>query len=328
MSGCVDAAIARRLQEAAAQGRFAVPQDRNERRAFDRRVASGALISPRPGMYASSAELSLNPRQRAQRTIRTLASAHPHWAMCWYSAALMYGLQVSWDLLDKVHVARRHGENRHTSQAYLVFHTIEHDRFCKEGGVRVTSPKRTLYDCLRIASFPDALAIADSALRARLVSADELAAYVRERAGSGKRRRALERALRYADGRSENGGESIARAVMIELGFAAPMLQMDVADPLERGRCYRVDYLWLRPDGTSVYGELDGVEKTARAAGAGFSGGDARDMAAAARMLRKERERESRLGLLGTVIRFTFREACDRAFMNGLLTKAGVPRAT
>ena len=38
--------------------------------------------------------------------------------------------------------------------------------------------------------------------------------------------------MAYADGRSENGGESIVRGIMIDLGFALPELQVEIEDPL------------------------------------------------------------------------------------------------
>lgn len=37
--------------------------------------------------------------------------------------------------------------------------------------------------------------------------------------------------LMHADGRSENGGESVVRAIILELGFAEPDLQVEIEDP-------------------------------------------------------------------------------------------------
>lgn len=65
----------------------------------------------------------------------------------------------------------------------------------------------------------------------------------------------------HADGRSENGGESVVRAIILELGFAEPDLQVEIEDPLNPGTYKRVDYYWLLEDGRAIVGELDGFEK-------------------------------------------------------------------
>ena len=44
------------------------------------------------------------------------------------------------------------------------------------------------------------------------------------------------RVARYADGLSESGGESKARALMIERGWQTPELQIELFDPVEPGR--------------------------------------------------------------------------------------------
>lgn len=76
---------------------------------------------------------------------------------------------------------------------------------------RVTSPLRTVLDCLRWLPEPDALCVADSALRSRRVSRPELIAAL-ERGPAYQRRRALQLA-RMADGRAANPFESVLRWV-------------------------------------------------------------------------------------------------------------------
>ena len=108
---------------------------------------------------------------------------------------------------------------------------------------------------------------------------------------------------------------------MIELGFMIPELQVELDDPLEPGRVYRVDFLWVLPDGAVVVGELDGAWKYVS---------KERGASAAIKAMRKERLRESRLSLTGVrVLRFSYEQAIDRAYMHRSLTCAGIPmRAT
>ena len=193
-------------------------------------------------------------------------------------------------------------------------------RFVRDGcGHTVTPLKTTLLDCLCQANFSQGLAIADSALHWRLVDADGLREHVERSGFRRKGIRTARRVLRWMDGRSDNGGESMARAVMIELGFQLPELQVEVADPLTPGGMWRVDFCWRLPDGRVVIGELDGGGKYLA---------DGEGAAEALDHMRRERLRESRLNLTGAmVIRFSFEQAMDRAYMERLLrTPESPPR--
>lgn len=124
--------------------------------------------------------------------------------------------------------------------------------------------------------------------------------------------------MRFADGNSENGGESFARGVMIEEGFLPPRLQVEIPDPVEPGRMYRVDYLW-ETDGGVIVGELDGRDKLADPA--------LRKGKSMADVLRDERTRESRLTATGAkVMRFSFKDVLDRKRFVRMLEAFGVPR--
>lgn len=46
----------------------------------------------------------------------------------------------------------------------------------------------------------------------------------------------------YADGLSENGGESRFRAFFIAYGFPVPELQVEFRDPLDPSQVFRVDF--------------------------------------------------------------------------------------
>jgi very-short-patch-repair endonuclease len=81
----------------------------------------------------------------------------------------------------------------------------------------VTSRERTLVDCLRTLPFDEALAIADSALRAGDVTSEDLARIARGARGPGSRQ--VRRVAAMADGRAANPFESVLRALAIEEGL-------------------------------------------------------------------------------------------------------------
>ena len=62
------------------------------------------------------------------------------------------------------------------------------------------------------------------------------------------------------DGRSDNGGESEARAAMILAGVAAPELQVEITRPGNAGY-YLADYGWQMPNGSWMLAELHGLGK-------------------------------------------------------------------
>ena len=99
-----------------------------------------------------------------------------------------------------------------------------------------TSRERTLVDCLRTLPFPDALAVADSALRSGM-SVSHLAAVARDVRGPGGPR--VRRVAACADGRAANPFESSLRAVCLTVDGLDVTPQVDVHE----GRA------WLgRPD--------------------------------------------------------------------------------
>ncbi len=101
------------------------------------------------------------------------------------------------------------------------------------GGIPVTGFTQTVFECLREAPFSLGLAIADSALRRTGQSPEQLCAQI---AREQKRRHGLRRVaevISYADGRSENGGESRVRAFLIEQGYLLPELQVELPNPLD-----------------------------------------------------------------------------------------------
>ena len=92
----------------------------------------------------------------------------------------------------------------------------------------VTTPLRTVLDCLRTLPMGEALAVADSALRSGCVEQDELldaAAKLR-----GPHRQRILRTAALADGRSESVLESALRALLIERRIEGFVPQVVVQD--------------------------------------------------------------------------------------------------
>ena len=186
-------------------------------------------------------------------------------------------------------------------------------------GVLVTSLEETIVDCMLAFAFGEALAVADAALRCLRIEREELVRLVRR---IGARRPGVAGALRvaaWADGLSESGGESMARAVMIEHGFVLPRLQAVVGNPTVRGESWRCDYLWELADGTTVAGELDGLEK--------YENPDMTKGLSAVQVMSAERIRESRLtAYVDRVMRFTFADVVNEGRLVALLERFGIPR--
>jgi len=80
---------------------------------------------------------------------------------------------------------------------------------------QVTPPLQTVIDCARWLPFDEALAIADSALRHRSVTREELSAARSRTKGRGSS--AVIRVLGAADGRADNPFESALRAISMDI---------------------------------------------------------------------------------------------------------------
>lgn len=315
------------LDNAEKANRFAHGATRSERRALRREAQKGKAIEPQQGyFYRPERYKKLSKRARVIYLIRSMSAVHPQWTFAAFSAALVYGLQVSHTLIGSVHLAVSPRQNRRKMPAATICHVVEGDEPRVVDGIRVTSLARTLLDCMCLTSFRYGLAIVDSALHWKLIEEPVLKGYVKKNGGGRHGISCARKVLEHMDGKSENGGESIVRAIMIELGFETPELQVEIADPMLDGAVRRVDYYWLRKDGGAVIGELDGKIKY-KGDQAGHSADIDRALEGAIETLTEERLRESHLNLTGmTVVRFSFKQATDESYFEKLLTRAGVPK--
>ena len=310
------------LLEAESNGMCAAPIKRSHKRALRKMMETGQVISPMRGIYVRrSCWERLDARDRALYQMKVLAELHQDWVFAGAYAGLAYGLWVSYDQLAKPVIATtRTAHSRRSSDVDRIVVTDDNSECCNN--IRVTSFMRTVYDCIRTSGFGRGLAIADSAAKLKAMSGERLADCIKEACGQRSWSNKVCEVARLADGRSDNGGESIARAAMIHLGFEAPDLQRKIWDTVERGRWYRVDFAWDLPDGTMLIGELDGRDKYVDPEMTG--GADSLEV------LLAERRREAHLTVGKQpvrVMRFSFAEACDLEGFERLLRTYGVPKA-
>ena len=309
----------RLLDEAEAQGMCLSCSDERVTARLRYLLRKGEVVRPLVGTYARLATWeALNIRKRHLHVVRAIARRHPHWVFCGPTAALVYGLAVSNSCIESPHVAE--SGCRHRKAGGITWHWERDHEFVVVDGLRVTTLERTVFDCMRWLGLGSALAIADSALRRYGRDRSWLEEIVAAN-GSGCRGAAQARQVAsLADGRAESGGESIARARMLELGFAAPELQVEMCDPID-GRRYRVDFLWRLPGSRDVAGELDGLEK--------YVNPEMTRGRSTVSVMAAERRRESRLSLLVGVMRFSFFDAVRNQGrrLGELMEAFGIPRS-
>ncbi len=166
---------------------------------------------------------------RDRRTAARLAGTTSH-----VSAAVCWGWKVKW-VPDQpwVTVPRKRKVDPDTR---AVVHIVYADLMGDDVRSGVTSPLRTVIDCARRLPFDEALAIADSALRAGDVGKDdllELAASVRGRGARQCRRVAAE-----ATPEAANPFESVLRALVLEFPALAMVPQRPVS---ARGQTWHPD---------------------------------------------------------------------------------------
>lgn len=318
MAHCNDQLIDQLLTQAEQEGRCLIPPSTAIRKALLRRTGS-TVVSPMPGLFARKTRWEeLNRAQRHVEIVRALAMQHPGWTFCSYSAACLLGLEVSWRHLNVVHVC---SETKPSARpgARIQRHQIEPAGTVNQNGVSITPPIQTVTDCLLQTGFADGMPIADSAISKLGLTREQLMEAVEKRAGArnGRAVRTALTTLQYADALAESGGESVARAVMIETGFAPDRLQYELTDPFDSTESMRTDFAWERQTRELTLGELDGfVKYTDQAMLAGRT---------TAETLVAERQREAHLSLYGhPLIRFTMNEVRSAGVLAKKLQTAGV----
>jgi Protein of unknown function (DUF559) len=228
-----------------------------------RLVRQGVLLHVGYGAYARAAIAGQVAGDRVgEQTLRlvsVLAVAGPGAVGSHHSAAAIHGLdQLGRQPPQVVAVTRAPGVSR-TGRPGVRLHiaALPSGHVTVRSGVRVTSVARTVVDLARTSSFRVGVVVADSALRGKQVSKDELRAVISDCARwPGIRQAGL--VVEFSDGLSESALESISRVAFRDHGIPAPELQVPVGG--DNGVVGRVDFLWRR---CRTIGEADGAVKYA-----------------------------------------------------------------
>jgi hypothetical protein len=224
-----------------------------------RRVSAGELERVRRGAYARAAVDERTVEEQHLLLLRaTVPLLEPGTALSHGSAAVVRGLPVWPEAVDRVHVTRpRHGGGRRRTAVYRHSSPLRSDEVESVDGWDVTTLARTVVDLARTRPLEQAVAAVDRAL-ARGVREDELAAAVAGAAGwpgaAGARR-----AVALGDGRAESAGESLSRLLLLDLEVPTFEPQLPI---VEEGEVVaRVDFGWEQE---RVVAEFDGKIKYGR----------------------------------------------------------------
>lgn len=288
-----------------------------ERRVFQRRRNAGELVRVFGRCHARTEYWNgLDRVERYRQIVRSLAALHPGWVFCEMTAALFHGLSDSKRHLGLVNIVTTERGHVH-DYAGIRHHYVKDAAYEVVDGVRVTPLARTVFDCARKQRLPDGLAVIEAALRARKATKEELT----EAFGllPGRHADAALRALSYGTGGTENGGEAYALGVMLEEGYAMPVLQEEIVCQADLAHVDRVDFAWHTEEGRFIVAELDGRMKYRDPSM--YRNGSLPDTIIA------EKEREERIRLAADeLVRFSFGDAYNRTMLVSKLDKAGVPR--
>ncbi len=335
---------------------LAHPLDRNTRRRNERKRDKGLLVEPIRG-YFGAAETWNNLSERNQdiAQIYGMSATHPHWTIISLSAAAIYGAVSTLPHKEDLYKFIQIGTDSHTSTGKrqtlpLRFHYIRESRpevsllelatqgimlFEEEdpaqayipindtvgmfNGVLISSPLQTIFDCLRMLPFEDAIIMCDQIADMFDISYQDILQFGLLRRKCWKNEIAGFKA-KFVDRKSENGGESFCRARMARAGLETPELQTVVDNPLrqlnrphlptlQNTRTIRPDFAWELHEKDSAFthiaGELDGNKKY-------IDPKIHREMGVSSinDVISREKDRETALNLVGyKVVRFSFAEA-------------------
>lgn len=251
-------------------------------------LAAGAVVRPTRGRYALPTDHAA--REAARRLTGTAvlisAAAHWEWKRMWEPTRPQVAVPVG----RKVAPERR-------ADVDLRWRSIPKDDVV-DGWV--TSRVRTVLDCAVLLPFPQALAIADSALRSRTVTPRELLARVD---GLDRQLRPrVRRVLECADDRAANPFESALRAILLDV----PGLTVEPQ--------VRVD------DGSGFVGRVDLADRRLRI----VIEGESFEFHGEKEMLDRDCKRYSRLSADGwLVLRFSWSQVMARpAWVRSLVAAA------
>ncbi|MBJ2120467.1 hypothetical protein I6N91_05690 [Arthrobacter sp. MSA 4-2] len=267
----------------------------------------------RQGLYVTSERWAVLDRWDRYR-MRILAvhlTAHRPPVFCRETAALVHGLPLV-TVPSHVHVQQiadgsahsRGGVRRHCSSSAA-------PPVIRISGLQVTSLESTIVALAVGSGFPAGVLALDEALRRGTTDLGRFSELEQMPRTAAARTR-LAAVLEFARGDAESPGESLSRVQVMVMGFQAPELQRVFTDA--RGFIGRVDFYW--PEARHV-GEFDGLVK--------YSKPEFLNGRTPSEVVIEEKRREDRLRALGLrVVRWTWDDLRDPAFLRDLLTSAGL----
>jgi hypothetical protein len=302
----------------------------SEARSLRRAVGAGHVVRVRRGVFVEQPTWdALDARARLVLRTRAAVLGSACWVASHGSAVAVHDLprvDRAADRVDVIDPRRRSTKTSPTLRSRPG--RLRDEEVVVVSDVRVTSLERTAVDVALTAPFADAVMCVDAVLR-RLVlprghqsgpEVDEQLARRRARLlasvgdGHDPGQAAARRAIGFASPWAENGGESLARVVLYELGVPTLELQREFTTASGTARCDFFDASHLAAF------EFDGFGKYSEAA---LRGGRT-----VAEVMRDEKRREVELldrDDVRAVARFEYRDLVDPRRLAAVLTRAGVP---
>ena len=176
---------------------------------------------------------------------------HPSAALAGPSAAAFYGLPLAGGVPSKVYV-RNILRGRYAGDVEV----LPEGPAMEYGGINISTPEATVFDCSRLLGSRDALIVADGALAGSLCTREELRRAADSMAGRHGASR-MRWVVAKADPLAESPGETWTRLLATGLGFDL-ISQVQVTDGRREAR---LDFL---VSGTKVALEFDGAIKYKR----------------------------------------------------------------
>ncbi|MBX9471814.1 hypothetical protein [Microcella sp.] len=297
--------------------------DPSRARWLQRATRHGEVVRLVRGIYVPREVIErLDPGDRELlRAVAAATRGRVRQPLCGISAARVWGVPILEDQFSPEVIALGWDDRATRRASDLRYWATPDDgyRIVEHRGARVTDLPRTIAELGVRSSFARTVAAIDWAIRVRrrggaaattleeIRAAADALALVRGRAR-------LERALAFADGRSESPGESWMRTLIHQLGFEVPDLQHEYR--LADGRRFRSDFRW---PSIHLAGEFDGRLK--------YRAGEAWGGRTAEQVVIEEKEREDAIRATGDgMLRCVRDDLRDPRRLRHKLEAADVPR--
>lgn len=215
----------------------------------------GVLTRPYCGLFLPTEYWnSLSLCEQTLHIMRALHIKHPSWVFTGLSAACAYEIAHPWILHDgSIQIVGLTNFGKRTKNAQLTRFFAKRCDSTMVQGIPVVPISHMTIDCMRQLPFHHALGIVDSALN-RNLTIEDLQQYMRAMHAHGNE---MEIFTKYANPHSMNYAESLARAIIILLGFKPPQVHVRIDHPYHANLYYYADLFWELDDGSRVVVDMD-----------------------------------------------------------------------